>query len=100
MEVVRTPIRDPRANAACERFLGSIRRECIDHTLVLGERHLGRVLAEYVGYFNRARPHQGIGQRTPLPRAAVVRAPRPHSKKDVIADAVLGGLHHEYRHAA
>src|SRR3989442_2823434 len=58
IEVLRTPIRAPRANAACERFLGSVRRECIDHTLILGERHLGRVLAEYVGYFNRALPHQ------------------------------------------
>src|SRR5262249_17502413 len=67
IEVIRTPIRAPRANAVCERFLGSVRRECIDHTLILGERHLGRVLTEYVGYFNRARPHQGIAQRTPHP---------------------------------
>jgi putative transposase len=70
------------------------------HTLILGERHLGRVLAEYVGYFNRARPHQGIGQRTPLPPEAVVPAPHPHANEDVIAVAVLGGLHHEYRNAA
>jgi putative transposase len=98
--VIRTPVRAPRANAVCERFLGSVRRECIDHTLILGERHLGRVVTEYVGYFNRARPHQGIGQRTPLPPSAVVRAPRPHVNEDVIAVPVLGGLHHEYRCAA
>ena len=84
----------------CERFLGSVRRECVDHTPILGERHLGRVLAEYVGYFNRARPHQGIGQRTPLPPAAIVRAARPYVNEDVIAVSVLGGLHHEYRKAA
>jgi len=58
------------------------------------------VLAEYVGYFYRTRPHQGIGQRTPLPPAAVVGAPRPHVNEDLIAVAVLGGLHHEYRNAA
>ncbi len=49
----------PRANAACERFLGSVRRECLDHVLILGERHLRRVLREYVAYFNQDRPHQG-----------------------------------------
>jgi putative transposase len=97
--VIRTPIRAPRANAVCERFLGSVRRECLHHTLILGERHLGRVLTEYVGYVNRGRPHQGIGQRTPLP-PAIVRAPRPPRAEDVIAVPVLGGLHHEYRHAA
>src|SRR5262249_21225390 len=49
IEVLRTPIRAPRANAVCERFLGRVRRECADHALILGERHLGRVLAEDVG---------------------------------------------------
>ena len=55
--VIRTPVRAPRTDAVCERFPGSVRRECLDHTVLLGERHLGRVLAEYVGYVNRARPH-------------------------------------------
>src|SRR5262249_29128662 len=103
IEVSRTPVRAPRANAVCERFLGSVRRECTDHTLILGERHLGRVVTEYVGYFNRARPHQGISQRPPLPPAAVVRASRPprhHVNEDVIAVPVLDGLHHDYRWAA
>jgi putative transposase len=100
IEVIRTPVRAPRANAVCERFLGSVRRECLDHILILGERHLGRVLTEYVGYFDCARPHQGIGQRTPLPPAAAVPAPHSHVKEHVIALPVLGGLHHEYRNAA
>ena len=53
-------------NATCERFLGGIRRECVDHVIVLGERHLLHVLREYaVGYFNDARPHQGLAQRIP-----------------------------------
>lgn len=62
IELLKTPHRAPKANAVCERFLGSVRRECLDHILVLGERHLYRVIQEYVEYFNRARPHQGIEQ--------------------------------------
>ena len=59
-----------------------------------------RVLAEYVGHFNRGRPHQGIGQRTPMPVAGTAAPPRPHRKERVIAVPVLGGRHHEYRLAA
>src|SRR5262245_7569995 len=65
VEALRTPIKAPRANAICERLLGSVRRECLDHILILSEAHLRRVLKEYALYFNRARPHQGIGQRLP-----------------------------------
>ncbi|MGN6757185.1 MAG: integrase core domain-containing protein, partial [Thermomicrobiales bacterium] len=67
MTILRTPHRAPQANAVCERFLGSVRRECLDHVLVFGECHLRRVLREYVAYFNRARPHQSLGQATPEP---------------------------------
>ena len=69
IEVLRTPVRAPKANAICERFIGSVRRECLDHMLILNERHLHRMIGEYVDYFNHARPHQGIGQRIPDPRA-------------------------------
>ncbi len=55
--ILRAPYRAPRANAVCERFLGSVRRECLDHLLILGERQLSRMLREYVAYFNRDRPH-------------------------------------------
>ena len=95
--VLRTPIRAPKTNATCERFLGSVRRECVDHVLVLGERHLWRVLREYVRYFNAARPHQGIGQ-------AIPSAPPPASNAGpaapIVALPVLGGLHHAYHRAA
>ncbi len=96
IQVLRTPHRAPQANAVCERFLGSVRRECLDHLLVLGERQLSRVLREYVAYFNRDRPHQGLGQATPEP-------PPEESKCQmgpIVAVPVLGGLHHTYRHAA
>ncbi len=96
IELLRTPHRAPRANAVCERFLGSVRRECLDHLLILGERHLAGALREYVAYFNRDRPHQGLGQATPepLPGGQDYREGRVH------AVPVLGGLHHTYRRAA
>jgi transposase InsO family protein len=98
--VLRTPLRAPRANAVCERFLGSVRRECVDHVLPLGERHLRRVLAEYVTYFNGARPHQGIGQGVPVSPAPSDQQQDTHVKEAVLAVPVLGGLHHAYRRAA
>ncbi len=92
---VRTAYRAPLMNAVCERFLGSVRRECLDHVLVLSERHLLRLLREYVSYFNAQRPHQGLRQRTP---AAPVD--QRVSSGLVYAVPVLGGLHHTYRRAA
>ena len=97
IKVLRTPVRAPRANAVCERFLGSVRRECLDHTIILGERHMLATLREYVAYFNTGRPHQGLGQRVPTGTA-----PRPADRHlaSVVAIPVLNGLHHEYRLAA
>ena len=94
--ILRTPIRAPRANAVCERFLGSVRRECLDHLLILGECHLRRTLSEYVTYFNRMRPHQGLGQA--LPEALPTETKRREGP--VRAVPVLGGLHHTYERAA
>ncbi len=81
-----------------DRFLGSVRRECLDHILVLGEGHLRRVLREYVAYFNGARPHQGLRQRTPAGTEGVVLRPQPGGK--IRAVPVLCGLHHTYQRAA
>ena len=97
IRVLRTPVRAPRANATCERFLGSVRRECLDHVLVLGEGQLRRVLREYVAYCNTARPHQGIGQTIP---GAPALAPPSRRSAPLVALPVLGGLHHNYRRAA
>jgi putative transposase len=97
IEVIHTPYEAPRANAICERFIGSLRRECLDHLLVLDKRQLTRVLKEYVSYFNPARPHQGIAQRIPAPR---VPPPGTPKTSRVIAVTVLNGLYHDYRWAA
>lgn len=97
IEVIRTPHAAPQANAICERFVGSVRRECLDHVLVLGVRQVMRILKEYGAYFNRARPHQGIGQRIP---EATQSPPREAKAGKVIAFPVLNRLHHDYRRAA
>jgi hypothetical protein len=94
---VRTPFRAPRANAIAERFLGSVRRECLEHLLILSERHLYRVLSAYCRYFDSARPHQGIGQALPEPVAVASEA---SSDTCVRALPVLGGLHHDYQRVA
>src|SRR5258708_11745335 len=65
IKVLKTPYHAPRANAICERFLGSVRRECLVHLIMLNEKQLHRVLHAYAEYFNRARPHQGIQQQIP-----------------------------------
>ena len=72
-----------------------VRRECLDHVLVLGERHLRRVLADYVAYFNRERSHQGLGHTVP-----VATAQSANTNAAIVATPILGGLHHAYRRAA
>ena len=88
--VARTPYRAPTANAYAERWVRSARAECLDHLLIGGERHLRRVLAEYVAHYNEARPHQGLDQRCPVPRTAVPADGAVRRRKR------LGGLIHEY----
>ena len=87
-----------RANAICERFLGSVRRACLDHFLIWHEKQLHRLLKGYVLYFNQTRPHQGLGQRIPDP--PMLAASPPNQPHQVIAFPVLGGLHHDYQRAA
>ncbi len=99
IKVLRTPYRTPRANAVCERFLGSVRRECLDHFLIFQEKQLSRLLTAYALYFNQARPHQGRGQRIPDPPVCSVPPPL-HQPDPIIAVPVLGGLHHDYQRTA
>jgi putative transposase len=97
IEVIKTPVRSPRANAYAERWVRTIRTECLDWLLVLGHRHLERVLREYVGHYNRQRPHRGIELGVPVPGNCIVATPpslraRRHN--------VLGGRIHEYHPVA
>jgi len=98
IEMLKTPVHAPRANAICERFLRSVRQECLDHLLILKEKQLQRVLQAYVSYFNQARPHQGMAQQIPEPSRSVLSS--HHAGEKVIALPVMGGLHHDYRWAA
>ena len=93
IKVLKTPYKAPKANAICERFLGSLRRECLDHVLILSERHLHRVVKEYTEYFNHARPHQGIEQHIPC---RPERPDAPPVNGELASRPVLGGLHHDY----
>ena len=88
-------------NAICERLVGTLRRELLDHVLILGERHLRAVLTEYQAHYNTARPHQGIAQHIPhdepgAPRATVT----DFSAQQIRRKPVLGGLINEYTCAA
>jgi putative transposase len=98
IEILNTPYHAPRANAICERFLRSVRQECLDHLLILHEKQLQRVLNGYVAYFNRARPHQGIRQQLPEPQGGPLAAAPDCGK--IISFSVLGGLHHDDRKVA
>jgi putative transposase len=98
IEILKTPYHAPRANAICERFLGSVRRECLDHMLILSEKQLYRILLAYVEYFNRARPHQGIHQQ--VPERAVTSVVPDQLADRIISVPVLSGLHHEYGRVA
>ena len=93
-EVLIAP-RPPWQNPLVERLIGSIRRECLDHVLVLGEAHLRRVLREYFAYYHDSRPHQSLGGNAPRPREI-----EPPSQGRVVAEPQVGGLHHRYRRAA
>ena len=93
IEQLLTPVRAPRANAVAERLIGTLRRECLDHLIVLNEPHLRAMLAEFAAFYNGARPHRTLGLETPLP------AVRPTSGP-IRARPVLGGLHHTDERAA
>ena len=90
IETVLTPVHAPQANAIAERLVGTLRRECVDHIIPLGERHLRSVLREYVDYYNATRPHRTLELETPT-------GPRPvQSRGRVVAHPILNRLHHRY----
>jgi putative transposase len=101
--VIKAPVRAPKARAHAERWVGSVRRECLDRLLIIGGRHLHHVLATYPCHYNEHRPHRALGQRPPLsqppprdvrPMADVIDLDRVRRRD------LLGGLIHEYQLAA
>ena len=99
IRTIRTPVRAPRANAFIERWIGTVRRECLDRILIVNRGHPERVLPLYIRHYNEHRPHRSLHQQPPLGE------PPPESEAVVALDRVrrrdvLGGLIHEYKAAA
>jgi putative transposase len=92
IRIIRSPVRAPRANAIAERFIGTLRRECLDHMLITGPRHLDLVLREYVRHYNLHRPHRSLQQRPPV---GDTRRPTGTPVRVLRRDR-FGGLLHEY----
>jgi putative transposase len=101
LQIITTLPRTPRMNAICERVIGTLRRELLDRTLILGERHLAQVLREYRMHYNRHRPHQSRQQRPPNIETQPIRdAAEPIGLCRIRRNRVVAGLISEYRHAA
>ena len=93
IRVIKTPVRSPRANAYAERWVKTVRAECLDWILVLGHRHLNAILREYIGHYNQHRPHRGLDLGVPVPSETAVATPASFR---IDCRHVLGGLIHEY----
>ena len=96
IRTVLTPIATPQANAVAERLIGTFRRECLDHMIIVNERHLRHVLREFVRHYNGARPHQAL--ELEVPDAGM--GPPAARSGPVVSRPVLGGLTHEYEREA
>ena len=96
-EPVRTAFRSPWQNGVAERWVGSCRRDLLDHVIVLNERHLKRLMSEYVSYYQEDRTHLGLAKDTPAGRPTAIR---PAHESKIRCFPRLGGLHHRYDVAA
>ena len=94
---IRTAFRSPWQNGVAERWVGSCRRDLLDHVIVLNERHLKRLMVEYIGYYHDDRTHLGLAKDTPVNRPV---APASHIEKRIQSFRRVGGLHHRYAVAA
>ncbi len=102
VKVLKTPVNAPKANAYCERLIGSLRRECLDWFIPFNERHLRILLREWMAHYNGSRPHLSLGPGIPEPRQGlpVARQVQRHAVPKgflIKKGSILGGLHHEYR---
>ena len=99
IEVIQTPVRAPRANAYAERWVGTLRRECLDRLLIVNEHHLARVIEQYVEHYNTHRPHRSLGQRPP-DHAGIPASSSTAQFDRIQRRTVVGGLINEYERAA
>jgi transposase InsO family protein len=97
IEIIKTPIRAPRANAFAERFVGTVRRECLDRLLIFSRRHLEQVLVEYLAHYNQHRPHRSLDQRAPSHMGVTPNLISDPDPTHLRRSDVFGGLIHEYR---
>jgi transposase InsO family protein len=95
IEEVITASRSPWQNPFVERLIGTIRRECLNHFIVLNEAHLKRILKSFFHYYHTARTHRSLDCNAPVPRAV-----EPPERGKVVAMPMVGGLHHRYRRVA
>ena len=102
LTVLKSPPHSPKANAICERVIGTIRRECLDWLIPVSEGHLRWILKSWVEHYNRGRPHSSLGPGVPDPPGGLVLIRNSESRHQLAAGAlvraqsVLSGLHHEY----
>jgi putative transposase len=96
IQIIKTPIQAPRANAIMERWIGSLRREVLDRMLLINARHLMRVLAEYETHFNTHRPHRALGHAAPLRALPQLNT----TETKITRRDRLGGIIHEYTQVA
>ena len=98
MKILKTPIRSPVANTFAERWIGTLRRELLDRTIIWNQAQIERLIIDYIEHYNTHRPHRSLGQRPPAPR----QPPRvdPQQPQRLIRSSRCDGLIHEYRHAA
>jgi putative transposase len=101
LEVIRTPVRSPKANSLCERLIGTLRRECLDWIIPLNEQHLQKTLRSWLPHYDRGRPHSSLGPGLPDPPPnSLVRMQHHRHRFDrpsrIVAHSVLNGLHHKY----
>jgi putative transposase len=105
IRMIRAPVRAPRARAHAERWVGSLRRECLDRLLILGRRQLEHVVDAYAKHYNEHRPHRSLGQQPPLAKLPPMSEDRTLISEPLPSDRLrrrdrLGGLLHEYELAA
>ena len=101
LDVLKSPVRSPKANSICERLIGTVRRECLDWVIPLSESYLRSLLKEWAVHYNEGRPHMALGPGVPSPPvgqacAKIKRIWDGAERLKVRSRSVLGGLHHEY----